>query len=350
MQRVFVIALLLVATIAMADIDVENSDADVFLLSGNVYTRYTVFGQRGIIPDESFSIRRAGLTADVRLSDNLEAQIQIETRPTELYLKDCFLDWAPADWVGIRIGQFKKPFCLNTLTNSWDLMTMDHSLAHWTVLDLHYGGRDPGLEMTFSEPSGHVVFTAGIFNGAGFGEEKDNKENQYVARCVFALPYGIELGGGFTSLRLGEADPDVPSGYTSSPHQRCIGADVSFENEVLTDLDIRIAGEYVTGANWLLADVIEAEEAPDFESIWASCGGMLRLRNVPGIRSLEANVGFELLRPDDTGAEEQIISPVLGVWFSRTVRLRLGAQSHSFRQMFAMEGYTDYIVEAAVSF
>ena len=77
---------------------------------------------------------------------------------------------------------------------------------------------------------------------------------------------------------------------------------------------------------------------------------MLRLRSVPGIRSLEANVSFELLRLDGTGAEEQIISPVLGVWFSRTVRLRLGAQSHSFQQMFAMEGYTDYIVEAAVSF
>ena len=351
MRRFFLFVTLLVPVYASAIVDVENTDAEVFTLSCDLFTRYTIYGERNVIPDEAFSVRRASLSAEFKLSGNLDGELQIETRPEGIYLKDCFLYWEPADWAGLRVGQFKKPFGLNSLTSSWNLLTLDHSLVHWMATDLNYSGRDLGLEVTFSPPGDYLPeLSAGIFNGAALGAEKNNNENQYTARCLFSLPWGVELGGGLSSLRLGELDPDVPSGYSSSPRQWCMGADISFTGNVTDDLEIRTATEYVKGPNWILADVMAGEEAPDFESFWASCGGLLRLRNVPGLRSLEANLSYDMIRPDSSDAKETLVSPVIGVWFSRSVRVRFGACIHAFDNMIALKNYTDYILEAAVRF
>jgi hypothetical protein len=349
-QRFLIVSAILCG-ISTADIDVENADSEIFFLSGNLFARYSVYGERNTIPDEAFSVRRASLTAAFCLSSTLEGELQIETRPREIYLKDCFLDWEPADWARLRVGQFKKPFCLNTLTSSWNLLTLDHSQVHWMTTDLNYSGRDLGLQVTFSPPGDYLpVLTAGIFNGAGIGEEKDSNETQIAARYLFRLPLGVEFGGGYTVLRLGELDPDVPSGYTSSPDQSCLGADVSFTRDVTDELELRAAAEYVTGSNWMLADVVTGEEAPDFTSFWVTAGGLLLLGSVPGIWSLEADFSYDMIRPDSSDAEETVISPVIGVWFSRNTRLRLGACLHSFENMLNTEDYTDYIVEAAVRF
>ncbi len=351
MRCLFLFVILLVPVCASATVDVENTNAEAFTLSCNLFMRYTVYGELNVIPDEAFSLRRASLSAEFTLSDNLDGELQIETRPTEIYLKDCFLNWEPANWAGLKAGQFKKPFGLNTLTSSWNLLTLDHSLVHWMATDLNYSGRDLGLEVTLS-PSGQYlpVLTVGVFNGSALGIEKDNNENQYVARCLFSLPGGIELGGGLSSIRLGEPDPAVPSGYSSSTRQWCKGADISFAGNVTNDLEILAVAEYVKGPNWMLVDVIAGEEAPDFSSFWASIGGVWRLRNVPGLRSLEAYLSYDTIRPESDDAEETLISPIIGVWFSRSIRVRFGACIHTFENMFAMEDYTDYILEAAVNF
>jgi hypothetical protein len=349
--RLFAVLIFLFPCCVLAVIDVENSDAESFTLSCSVFARYSVYGERNVIPDEEFSIRRASLTAEFELSDALDGELQVETRPTEVYLKDCYLNWEPLAWAGVRVGQFKKPFCRGSMTSGWNLLTMDRSLMHQLVSDLRFSGRDLGVQFTLAPPGDLMpVITGGIFNGAPIGTPKDNNEKQLAGRCTFTLPWGIELSGGVSSVRLGEADPLEPSGYVFSTRQWCIGGDVCFSRNVTPDLEIRGEAEYIRGPNWSLVNIILGEEPPDFSGFRAACGGMFDLSSVPGLRSLEANMGYEMMKPDSTDAEETLLSPVIGVWFSPGIRVRAGAEIHSFSGMAGVENYTDYILEAAVRF
>jgi hypothetical protein len=192
--------------------------------------------------------------------------------------------------------------------------------------------------------------TAGVFNGAVIGEIKQDNEEQLVARCSFSFPFGLELGGGISSMRLGEPDPAVPSGYIRSESMTCTGGDIAFEVDVTGDLQLAGTAEYLSGPNWAVVDVLAGETPPDFSSIQVSLGGMLNLPGVPGLRSLEASFGYDTISPDSTDAKETVLSPVAGVWFSRSIRARIGARLHTFDGMQGMEDYTDYIVETAVRF
>jgi hypothetical protein len=347
--RLFTIVPFVFPLFAMATVDVENTGADAFTLTCSIFARYSLYGDSASVPDEEFTIRRAGLTAGFSMRNGIGGELQIETRPAEVYLKDCFIRWEPVDWAGVRIGQFKKPFCSSTLTSAWNLLSVDRPPVHGISSDLLYGGRDIGLELTVSPPGDYwPELTLGTFNGAFLNEEREHSENQFVARCTFDLPYGIVLGGGLSSLRLTEPDPAQPSGYRRSSRMLCAGVDVRASADVSDAVELRGSAEYVSGPDWTAADVLEGEEAPGFDGFHVSCGALVGVERVPGVEFLEANLGFDSVNPGSGEDRERTLSPVIGVWFSESARLRFSACIHSFAGTTGGDGYTDYIAEAAV--
>ncbi|MEN8209921.1 MAG: hypothetical protein ABFR50_11800, partial [Candidatus Fermentibacteria bacterium] len=72
----FLLITLLITSYALADVDVENERAENFTLSAYARVRFSEFGGALTMPDKSFGIQSAGLTADFEIIDNTEGQLQ----------------------------------------------------------------------------------------------------------------------------------------------------------------------------------------------------------------------------------------------------------------------------------
>ncbi|MBN2586405.1 MAG: hypothetical protein JXR55_03850 [Candidatus Fermentibacteraceae bacterium] len=341
-------AVLLSASVCMADVDVENGNAESFTLSAYARVRFGQFGGTLEIPDRSFFIESAGLSADFRITDNTEGQLQLETRPEEIFVKDCYLSWAPLSMLEVQAGRFKKPFCLNTLLSRWELQSMDHSVTDGELENLLYSGRDIGSMLVLDpDVTGLPILSLGIFNGSPDWQNQDN-EVQYSARAEFRLPMRIVLGAGLTTLRFGEIDLESVDGYVCSARQMAMGGDLQFSRDISRDLALQLRGEFVRGDNWSLADVISGETAPEFQSWWCT-GGLTWLTFKPSLESVTASVSIGSWEPDRTADQrEDELSFTLTFDTGSPVTFSAAMISHRPRNILFEEDRTDYLLEAAV--
>lgn len=341
-------ASLLITCMARADVDVENENAESFTLSAYFRIRSGQFGGPVEVPNRSFLVESAGFTADFDITDNTEGQIQLETRPDEIYLKDCYLLWEPLDPVEVQAGRFKKPFCLNTVLSRWNLQSMDHSVTDGELEDLLYSGRDIGATVLLDPGiSGLPEVSLGIFNGSPDWRNQDN-EIQYVARAEFRLPREITLGAGLTSLRLGELDLESVEGYICSSRQMAMGADLQFRTGLTGDLSLQLRGEFVKGDNWDRADVIYGESSPEFSTWWWT-GGLTWKTDKPSLESLTLSVSMGSWKPDRTvDLREDELSFTLILDTGSPVSVAGAMIFHRPRNMLFEEERTDYILEASV--
>jgi len=323
-----------------------SASAAAFDLSGQVFARYEIKGEPAFGPSGEFLIERASVTAGSGLGSNLSVELELETRPDEVYLKDCFLSWSPNDLIGLTLGQFKKPFCLATEKSNWNMLSVGRPLTHDIVSDLGYSGRSPGFMLELTVPfSLRTTLSAGVFNGPGTESEK-----MYVAALSVEPIADVVLGAAVSRLRLGEYDPAQPSGYIASEGMAAYSGYISAERPVTSSTTLMLDAEYVTGRNWEEADVVYGEVPPGFRSYWVSGAFERRLRGVPGLRSLEAGLSWSVSTPE-TGLSqsEQVLAPMVGLGITSSARLRFSMSSTSFTEG-TQDGYTDYLTELAVRF
>jgi len=315
-------------------------------LSGQVFARYEIRGEPACGPAGEFLVRRASITAESELGSNLSVELELETRPDQVYLKDCLLTWSPLDYLDLTLGQFKKPFCLATAKSNWNMLSVERPLTHDIVSDLGYSGRSPGLMLELSVPLPlRTILSAGVFNGPGIEREK-----MYSASLSVEPLTDIVLGGSVSGLRLGEYDPALPSGYAVSESMTAFSGYASARHQVSSSTRLLLDAEFVYGRNWEEADVVYGEVPPGFISHWVSGAVERRLREVPGVRSLEAGISWSVSTPE-TGVSqsEQVLAPMVGLGITSGVRVRFSVVSTSFTGG-SQDGYTDYLTELAVRF
>jgi hypothetical protein len=342
------LTVVLIAGQAAADIDVENGEAESFLLSAYARVRYSEFGGPLTVPDRSFTIESAGLTADLTVTDEVDGQLQIEARPGEIFLKDCFLRWEPFPYAGLQAGQFKKPFCLNAMTGTWDLQSIDHSITDRKLYDLLYSGRDLGAELRVSPGIRYVPeLSLGVFNGSADPENQDS-ELQYAARMEVDFPYSITLGVDATMLRFGEPDIESVSGYTVSARQQAIGADLQFETDISDRFSTVLMGELIRGDNWAEADVVHGADAPSFQTWWVT-GGLTWKTHTPALKAVSASVCMASWRPDRSlSSREDELTVTLGFDTGTPVSVQMAAVRHLPNDIPAESDRTDYLLEMAL--
>lgn len=322
------------------------SSADAVDLSGQVFARYETMGEPACGPSGEFLIKRASVTAESELGSNLAVELELETRPDEVYLKDCFISWSPLGCLDLTLGQFKKPFCLATDRSNWNMLSIERPLTHGIASDLGYSGRSPGFMMEFLVPLPlRPTLSAGVFNGPGIGGEK-----MYAASLSVEPMTDLVLGGAVSGLRLGEYDPSLPSGYIVSDGMTAFSGYIAARHQVTSSTKLMLDAEFVSGRNWEEADVVYGEVPPGFASHWVSGAVERRLRDVPGVRSLEAGVCWSVSEPE-TGVSqiERVLAPMVGLGITSGVRVRFSVVSTSFSGGF-QHGYTDYLTELAVRF
>ena len=342
------LTLFVITAAALADVDVENDNAENFTLSAYARIRFSEFGGALVMPDRSFCIESAGLTADFGITDNTEGQLQLEIRPDDIFLKDCYILWEPFNFLGVQAGKFKKPFCLNTLTSRWDLQAIDHSIAHRELSDLLYSNRDIGSVLILDPESGFLpVCTFGVFNGSPDARNQDN-EIQYAGRAEFELPYDIIVGADLTTLRFGEEDEFSVDGYRCSAKQMAMGGDLQFETDLGRDFSFLVRGEFARGDNWLLADVIEGDIPPEFQTWWFT-GGIAWETGKPSLESISASLSMGSWEPDrSVGSREDELVITLSVDTGTPVTFRTAIVNHRPHNIMFEEDRTDYILEATL--
>lgn len=315
-------------------------------ISGQVFARYEMPGEPGCGPVGEFLIKRASITAESVLGSNLKVELELETRPDEVYLKDCLVSWTPFDILDLTVGQFKKPFCLATERSNWNMLSVEKPVTHDIASDLDYSGRSPGFMLELSLPVPLLPeLSAGVFNGPGTESEK-----MYTAALALEPLAEVVLGGAVSWLRLGEYDPALPSGYAVSDGMTAYSAFISARRQLTPSATLMLDAEYVTGRNWEEADVVYGETPPGFRSYWLSGAVERRLRSVPGVRSFEAGLSWSVATPEtDVSQSEQVIAPMVGLGITSSARIRFSVVGTGFTGG-AQDGYTDYITELAVRF
>jgi hypothetical protein len=344
----FLLVVFLVTTAAMADVDVENEEAESFTLSAYARIRYSEFGGALTIPDRSFGIESAGITADFEIVDNVEGQLQLETKPDDIFLKDCYLLWQPFDILEVQAGCFKKPFCLNSLTSTWDLQAIDHSITHRELSDLLYSGRDIGSAFIFDPGiTGLPEIYLGIFNGSSDWINQDN-ELQYTARAEFGLPLDITIGADFSTLRFGEENLQSTDGYIVSARQSAFGGDLEFETDLSKEFSLLFRSEFLRGDNWADADVIEGETAPGFQTWWCTAGVSWKT-DKPFVDNIAASFSLASWKPDRTvDRREDEITFTLTLDTGTPLTLRAAAISSRPHNVPFEDDHTDFVLEAAL--
>ncbi len=338
----------LISAAVSADVDVENANADTFILSAYARVRFSEFGGALTIPDRSFSIESAGLTADFDMDDNLSGQLQLEIIPDEIFLKDCYILWEPFNTVGLQAGQFKKPFCLNTITSTWNLQAIDHSITHRELSDLLYSGRDIGVTgMLNPDPVWLPTLSLGVFNGSPDGLNQDN-EIQYVGRAEFDLPLGIMVGADLSALRFGEQDPESVDGYTCSARQKAMGVDLQLGIEINKDFAFLLRSEYLRGDNWQMVNVIEGVDPPEFQTWWIT-GGITWETDKPVLESISTSVSMASWEPDrSTDTREDELTITINFDTGTPVCVRAAFVDHRPHNMLFEEKHSDYILEVTL--
>ncbi len=346
-------ALTLVLTIFMAatvsaDVDVENANANTFMLSAYARVRFSEFGGALTIPDRSFSIESAGLTADFDIYNNLNGQLQLEIKPDEIFLKDCYILWEPFNAIELQAGQFKKPFCLNTITSSWNLQAIDHSITHRELSDLLYSGRDIGVAGILNPgPVWLPRLSLGVFNGSPAALNQDN-EIQYVGRAEFDLPLGIMVGADLSALRFGEEDPESVDGYTCSARQKAMGVDLQLGIEINRDFSFLLRSEYLRGDNWQMVNVIEGVDPPEFQTWWVT-GGITWKTGKPALDNINASVSMASWQPDrSTDSKEDELTFTVNIDTGTPVCVRAAVVNHRPHNILFEEKHTDYILEVTL--
>ena len=347
-MRSCVVLLALLTAHAAAQTGLTSDNALDLELEGYVYLRYTIYGQEGSIPDDAFELRRAGLKTDFDLSSSLSGQLQLETRTDEVFLKDCYAAWAPADYAGLTLGLFKAPFCLNTLTGSWDLYSPEHSLGDAELSDLYYAGRDLGAMLTV-HPYGPAQLMLCVSNGGAPELEPEDRELQYTARAEAEFPGNVTLGLGGTRLRLGQEDPESVEGYVRSDPQTAWGVDGRWSRPLGNRTEAGLTAEYVEADNWSEADVLDGAEAPLLKDIWAR-GRLTWYPRFGGhVERIDLALDYEAIDAGSGIGGHRMLTPAVTVWPADTWRVRLAGMTHSFDGA-SDEQYSDIVLELGAVF
>jgi hypothetical protein len=115
--------------------------------------------------ETAFQIARArvGLKGSV-LDPRLSYKFQADFGKGFVTLKDFYSDWALADGVVVRAGQWKRPFSRQQINSSGDLELVDRAITDRAFL----GSRDIGVALHNDyEKSPELEWAIGVFNGTG---------------------------------------------------------------------------------------------------------------------------------------------------------------------------------------
>lgn len=242
-------------------------------------------------PAETFFVRRARITADVKVGDFLDGRLQPEFSGSGS-LQDAWVRLSVAPSFRVSMGQFKRAHEGFELASSTELAVIERdgrisgtadcagvggvcSLSRLTTV-LGFSGRDAGLRVE-GRLGGGVSYLATLTNGSGPNRTDDNEAKSYSGRLSWRAADNLTLSGYY-----GVHDYLVPSNVDETDHGGAGGIEV----EVGPYRDgFRLHAGIVAGDNWragpdvgfLAAQGIASWYHPTEGGRWAAFEPILRV-------------------------------------------------------------------------
>ncbi len=203
----FALCLIVIGSPVRAGTEVElKSKAAKITLTGRVHTQFNTSSVDRQIGSE-FLIRRARITAEVKLNDYVSGKVQPDYGSGKISLKDAYMKLRQAANLSIKIGQFKRPFDLFELTSSTKILVIERggkirgaSVVSYSTLSegLGYADRDIGVEADLKSPGGRFSLAVAVTNGTGPNKvpsETDDAigEKQFTARSRIKPVVGTDI-------------------------------------------------------------------------------------------------------------------------------------------------------------
>ncbi|MFQ5599382.1 MAG: porin [Candidatus Krumholzibacteriia bacterium] len=233
---------------AFGEVEIQSKAVKI-KLTGREHTQFNTTSVEGQLGSE-FLIRRARITAEVKLNDLVSGKVQPDFGSGKISLKDAYMKLHFSPNFQIITGQFKRPFDLFELTSSTRILVVEragkirgasgfHSFSSLTE-GLRYSDRDVGAKATIQASNKRFRLDVAVTNGQGANKvpsklAADNLarigEKQYTARAsVKPLEArDLRIAGGFTALPIAQPDTAVTS---------------------VADLDVEYSTAFEAAAEW----------------------------------------------------------------------------------------------------
>ncbi len=118
--------------------------------------------ESGVLPPNSFFLRRARFKVEGQLFEHYEFEVETELTDSETPLRDGFVIVNYHPGIQVRVGQFKIPFSQEEMRSTKYLEFVENSSVNHLV-----PGRSPGLQLYGVWLDGRVEYQTGLFNGLG---------------------------------------------------------------------------------------------------------------------------------------------------------------------------------------
>ena len=310
----------LVASVSLAQVKIESRALEIDI-TGRLHTQWNTTSVDGPISNE-FLIRRARLTAEIKVSDLVSGKIQPDYGEGELSLKDAYvrLSFDPA--FRATMGQFKRPFDLFELTSSTQILVIERAggirgvdacagvggVCSFSRLmeRLEYADRDIGLMLDGAVADAwHYMFS--VTNGTGADEEDVNGAKSFSGRLEFSPIADLAFGGNV-------AVHDYENGVLMETERgTAFGGDVEWGN---FDEGLHIQAGLAAGDNWENLD--DDGDPSTFLTGQGIITYKIPLRNARFLEAIEPVGRLSWADPDDDAEDDEgiLFTPGLVAFFS----------------------------------
>lgn len=194
---------------SLAQVKIDSKALEI-TLTGRVHTQFNTTSVDEEVASE-FLMRRARLTAEIRVSDFVSGKVQPDFGEGKINLKDAYLRLNFSPEFRATIGQFKRPFDLFELTSSTKILVVERtgairgvntcagsggicSLSQFTE-KLGLSDRDIGVLFDGHDGSKRLAYMVSLTNGSGPNVKEENDRKSFAGRLEVELRKDLRIAG-----------------------------------------------------------------------------------------------------------------------------------------------------------
>ena len=249
-----VAAVCLAATNAYAQVELKSKAAEV-TITGRVHLQWNHTSVDDEISNE-FLMRRARLTAELKINDFISGKVQPDFGEGDISLKDAYLRLTFDPAFRATLGQFKRPFDVFELTSSTQILVVERAggirgvdactgpggACTFSRLTekLQFADRDIGLLVDGEDGSGRFSYAVSVTNGTGQNVVDENGSKSFTGRVGVTPKKDVTI-----AAHVGAHDYVDPT--TGDEYAVGFGGDVEIGNY---SEGLHVQAGVVTGDNW----------------------------------------------------------------------------------------------------
>jgi len=243
------------APAAMAQLEIKSKAMEI-KFTGRVHMQWNQTSVTDAAVASTFFVRRARLSAEIKVTDFISGKIQPEYGEGSVSLRDAYVDLNFDRAFRFRAGQFKRPFDRFELVSSTQILVIERAGGVRGIADcagvgnvcsysrftekLNYSDRDLGFQ--FLGDVGNIRYSAAVTNGQGPNSRVDeNGTKSYTGRLEYRGA-GLVIGA-----NVGVHDY-INDSTLNDEYATAFGADVDWGQYEQPGLHVKAGATF--GDNW----------------------------------------------------------------------------------------------------